>query len=162
MSEVLRGGYALCLLAVGIGVISLLLPNGDIGDTVRRGSRLLLILFAVRMVFSLAHVDWQESEPLSTPDTAQAEDYVSQRLAQPICEAVEEQVREILTQFGISGGQIRIDCNKGRYGDLSLEHITVILPHEAEEKRASIKRMLLKKFDVFCDVSIEEESNGSE
>lgn len=162
MNSLTEGVFSLCLYAAVIGIVSLLLPSGDIGDTVRKGSRLLLIALGIRLIFSFASIDWKSMTDLETSDASKAEDYVSLRLAEPICDAVEEQVKEILTQFGISGGQIRIDCNKGSYGDVSLQHISVIIPHGFEEKRASLKRMLLKKFDVFCDVTVEEESDGSE
>ena len=143
---------ALCVFGVMLGAVFLLLPQDGAGDYVRVGGRVLLAGLAMQMFLSLPVPDWSALSQSGMDQTVDAEHYVSERMAESIRASVEEEVKRTLGQFGINHGQIRIEFDKGEYGALSLAHISVGVPAEWSGGRLAIKRLLLSRFDVYCDV----------
>ena len=49
--------------------------------------------------------------------------------------------------------------HKGKYGNVTLKHISVYIPKEHAADTQMIKNLLLKRFDVFCDVAVAEDED---
>lgn len=158
MSVVSQTASSLCLFAVVLGVIHFLLPHDGIGEYVRMGGRILMVALTAQLLLTVPNMDWKPSDdaPVSADHPEQ---YLSDRLAESASKPIEEEVRKSLSQFGINHGQIRIDFDKSDYGDITLAHISVGIPKDNESDKAALKRLLLNRFGVFCDVYLLEETD---
>ena len=148
---------ALCTFGVVLGVVFLLLPKDSLGDYVRIGGRMLMVGLALQLLFSFPAIDWEGLTASGTAQTVDAEHYISDRLAESARGPIEDEVKKVLGQFGINHGQIRIEFVKGKFGELSLAHISVGVPKALAGDRLALKRLLLSRFDVYCDVYLLEE-----
>ena len=143
MNALAEGIAAVCTFGVVLGGVSLLLPESPLGETVKRGGRVLLIAILLQTALQ------------TIVDT---EDYLTRRLSEEIADQVEEKVRQTLLQFDISDAAVRIDLEREEDGALALSHIAVGIPERFRSDRQSVKDLLLKRFEVFCDVYLQEEA----
>ncbi|MBP5618654.1 MAG: hypothetical protein J6X61_05885 [Clostridia bacterium] len=153
---------ALCVFGVVLGVVSLLLPQDGLGDFARMGGRLLMVGLALKLLLAFPAIDWETLAASQAEPTVDAEHYISDRLAESARGPIEDEVKKVLGQFGINHGQIRIEFDKGDHGALSLAHIGVGVPKAYAADRLAIKRLLLSRFDVYCDVYLLEEPENED
>ncbi len=144
---------SLCAVAVVGSVIKILLPDNSLGKGMRSVVNLLVAAVIINAIISLCGISFDGYEYEFPMTSDEAEDYLTDRTVESLTDEIEASVESILHQFGIKHGQISIDFNKGRYSDVTLKHISVYIPKEHAADRQLIKKTLLEKFDVFCDVS---------
>lgn len=157
MSALGQSVSALCLFGVVLGAVRLLLPQDGAGNVVRAGGRMLMAGLALQLLLSFPSLDFEALSSSAAEPPVDAEHYVSDRLAESMRGPIEEEVRKVLAQFGINHGQIRIEFDRGQYGELSLSHISVGVPKSCAGDRLALKRLLLSRFEVYCDVYLLEE-----
>ena len=150
---------SLCLVSVIGAAVRLLLPSNSLGANMKMVINLIITAALISSVLSLF-----DYAPIITDDNdlslgMEAETYLTDRVANSLTEETEKIVKDTLQQFGIKHGQISIDFNKSKYGNITLKHILVYIPKEYSSDKQSIKNILLKKFDVFCDVAVMEEND---
>ncbi len=150
---------ALCIVSVIGAAVQLLLPSNSLGKNMKTVINLVIAAALIGSIMSMLGQAPKLPEYSEDFDSQQAESYLTDRVVSSLTEETERTVLDTLQQFGIKNGQISIEFNKGKYGNVSLKHISVYIPKEHEADTQMIKNLLLKRFDVFCDVAISEEKD---
>lgn len=157
MSALQSAVTVVCIVCVVAATVRLLLPDNAIGSCMKTVLNLLIAAAVVQSFLSAIGVVSEWPELSYQTDSEQAEQYLTDRMVETLTEEAERIIRETLQQFGIKNGQISIDFSKEKYGSVQLEHISVYIPKEYAGYQQSVKKLLLERFDVFCDVSVAEE-----
>ena len=150
---------ALCIVSVIGAVVQLLLPSNSLGKNMKTVINLVIVASLIGSIMSLVGETPKVPEFSGNYDSQQAESYLTNRVVSSLTEETERTVLDTLQQFGIKNGQISIEFNKGKYGNVTLKHISVYIPKEHAADTQMIKNLLLKRFDVFCDVAVAEDED---
>ncbi len=151
MNALTSAAINICIIAVAGAIVKILIPDCSLTKNMNMVINLILatvILTSVIPIFSQGIE--LDTDKISNEDYAS--DYTTDRITNTISDSIENEVKQTLKQFGINNGQISIDFYKGNYGSVELKHISVIVPKEYAKHCHSIKKILLNKFDVYCDV----------
>lgn len=150
---------ALCIVSVIGAAVQLLLPSNSLGKNMKTVINLVIVASLIGSIMSLLGETPKVPEFSGNYDCQQAESYLTNRVVSSLTEETESTVLDTLQQFGIKNGQISIEFNKGKYGNVTLKHISVYIPKEHAADTQMIKNLLLKRFDVFCDVAVAEDED---
>ena len=150
---------ALCIVSVIGAVVQLLLPSNSLGKNMKTVINLVIVASLIGSIMSMLAQAPKLPEYSENFDSQQAESYLTDRVVSSLTEETESTILDTLQQFGIKNGQISIEFNKGKYGNVTLKHISVYIPKEHAADTQMIKNILLKRFDVFCDVAIAEDED---
>ena len=149
----------LCIVSVIGAAVQLLLPSNSLGKNMKTVINLVIVASLIGSIMSMLAQAPKLPEYSENFDSQQAESYLTDRVVSSLTEETESTILDTLQQFGIKNGQISIEFNKGKYGNVTLKHISVYIPKEHAADTQMIKNLLLKRFDVFCDVAVAEDED---
>ena len=152
MKNVITAVTDVCTVAVIAAIIRVVLPRGSLGKLMSAVCNLVIAAAVVTSAISLTGADLSNLFTYENQEYDFSNDYVEKRIAGRISDDIQAQIEKTLSDFGITNGQISIEFDRGSYGNLKLEHISVKLPKGNSQYVMSIKQLLNDKFDVYCDV----------
>lgn len=120
---------SICAAAVAVGIIQMTLPSMKLKNAITTVLSLLLLITIVSPIIKFANtpIDFDAQPPSSGQIELSAEDYALEAVRYSLV----SKVKNILSQIGINGGEVRIDIDVTGSA-YNVTSITVYLPAEYE------------------------------